>query len=151
MADQVPDVVGVGRLTLDQIGVGPRMRDPDMMLSTFSVQAGGPTGTALATMAAFGAKTRDLTLRHLGGFGVDTSLVLREADRLSPTTFILLEEETGRRYIRHASTDVTPLEPKDLPPTLFDGVRLAYFDAEMPTVQIACAEGLRHQRIEPQQ
>ena len=154
MADQVPDVVGVGRLTLDQIGVGPRMRDPDMMLSTFSVQAGGPTGTALATMAAFGAKTRyfgrlgddpfgDLTLRHLGGFGVDTSLVLREADRLSPTTFILLEEETGRRYIRHASTDVTPLEPKDLPPTLFDGVRLAYFDAEMPTVQIACAERAR--------
>src|SRR5256885_3940410 len=35
------------------------------------------------------------------------------------------------------------LEPKDVPPTLFDGVRLAYFDAEMPSVQIACAERAR--------
>lgn len=154
MTDQVPDVVGVGKLTLDQIGVGPRLRDPDLGLSTFSVQAGGPTGTALATMAALGASARyfgrlgddefgSLTLRHLASFGVDTSLVLREPQRLSPTTFILLEEESGRRFVRHAGTDVTPLEPKDVPTALFDGVRLAYFDAEMPSVQIACAERAR--------
>lgn len=155
MTDQVPDVVGVGRLTLDQIGVGPRVDDPDMVLTAYSLQAGGPTGTALATMAAFGAKARyfgrlgddpfgDLTLRHLGSFGVDTSLVLREPGKLSPTTFILLEEEgRRRRFVRHATTDVTPLEPADVPPTLFDGVRLVYFDAEMPAVQIACAERAR--------
>jgi sugar/nucleoside kinase (ribokinase family) len=155
MTDQVPDVVGVGRLTLDQVGVGPRVEDPDMILTTSSIQAGGPTGTALATMAVLGAKTRffgrlgddpfgDLTLRHLGDFGVDTSIVLREPDKLSPTTYILLEEEgRRRRFIRHAGTDVTPLEPADVPPSLFDGVRLVYFDAEMPAVQIACAERAR--------
>src|SRR5204862_1714116 len=69
--------------------------------------------------------------------------VLREPDRLSPTTFILLEEETRRRFIRHALSDVTPLDAKDVPSHLFDGVRLAYFDAELPQVQIACAERAR--------
>jgi len=154
MTDQIPDVVGVGILTLDQIGVGPRLRDPLVALSAFSLQAGGPTGTTLATMAAFGAKARyfgrlgddefgTIMLRHLGSFGVDTSLVLREPNRLSPSTFILLEEETGRRFVRHTGSDVTPLAAVDVPPTLFDGVRLAYFDAEMPAVQIPCAERAR--------
>jgi sulfofructose kinase len=154
MTDQVPDVVGVGILTLDQVGVGPRLRDPALALSTFSLQAGGPTGTTLATMANLGAKARyfgrlgadefgSLTLRHLGGFGVDTSLVLREPNRLSPSTFIMLEEETGRRYVRHTGSDVTPLSAADVPPTLFDGVRLAYFDGEMPAVQIAAAARAR--------
>jgi sulfofructose kinase len=154
MPDEIPDVVGVGCLSLDQIGVGPRLRDPSVALSTFSLQAGGPTGTVLATMAALGARARffgrlgddpfgDLTLRHLRNFGVDMSLTLREADRLSPSTFIMLEEGTGRRFIRYTNGDVTPLEASDIPPTLFDGVRLAYFDAEMPTVQIAAAARAR--------
>ncbi len=154
MTDGIPDVVGVGVLTLDQIGVGPRLRDPFVPLSTFTLQAGGPTGTALATMAALGSQVRffgrlgddefgNLTVRHLGSFGVDLSLLQREPDRLSPSTFIMLEEGTGRRFIRFTPGDVTPLEPADIPPTLFDGVRLAYFDAEMPAVQIAAASRAR--------
>src|SRR5438132_172642 len=65
MTDQVPDVVGVGRLTLDQVGVGPGVEDPDMILTTSSIQAGGPTGTALATMAALGARVL-LGVRKVG-------------------------------------------------------------------------------------
>src|SRR3569623_1696466 len=146
MTSEVPDVVGVGALALDQIGVGASVRDPWIPLSKFAIQAGGPTGTALATMATLGARARyfgrlgddevgTLILRHLRGRGGDTSMTVREPDRLSPSTFILLEEDSRRRFIRHTTGDVTPLEPADIPHALFDGVRLAYFDAELPALQ----------------
>src|SRR3569833_2810367 len=112
MTSEVPDVVGVGGLALDQIGVGASVRGPRLPLSKFTLQAGGPTGTALATMATLGARARyfgrlgddefgTLILRHLRGMGVDTSMTVREPARLSPATFILLEEDSRRRFIRH--------------------------------------------------
>jgi sulfofructose kinase len=154
MPDEVPDVVGVGLATLDQIGLGPRSRDPSVEMTTFSLQAGGPTGTALAAMAAFGARTKyfgrlgndefgQIILRRLRSFGVDTSAVLFEANRLSPVTFTLIEDQRGRRYVRYTRGDTTPLAPSDLPATLFDHVRLVYVDAEMPEVQIVAAERAR--------
>ena len=95
MPDVGPDVVGVGLVTLDQIGVGPRSRDPAVELRTFSLQTGGPTGTALATIAALGGRAKyfgrlgddpygQLILRGLRSFGIDTSAVLLEPGRLSP-------------------------------------------------------------------
>lgn len=154
MAAAAPDVVGIGLATLDQIGLGPRSRDPSVELTTFSLQSGGPTGTALATMAAFGARTRyfgrlgndefgQIIIKRLRSFGVDTSAVLLESDRLSPVTFTLIEGGGGRRYVRYTRGDTTPLAASDLPPTLFDGVRLVYIDAEMPAAQIVAAERAR--------
>lgn len=154
MADEIPDVVGVGLATLDQIGVGPRSRDASVELTAFSLQAGGPTGTALATMAAFGAKARyfgrlgqdefgEIIQRRLRSFGVDTSTVLLEPGRLSPVRFTMIEDDNGRRSNRYTRGDTTPLSPADLPPTLFDHVRLLYIDGEMPEVQIVAAERAR--------
>lgn len=154
MASEIPDVVGVGCLALDQIGVGASVRDPWMELSKFTLQAGGPTGTVLATMATLGAQARyfgrlgddefgNIIVRHLRAMGVDMTATLREPDRLSPSTFILLEEDSRRRFLRHTAGDTTPLGPGDIPPDLFDGVRLAYFDAEQPALQIAAAARAR--------
>lgn len=154
MALEPPDVVGIGLATLDQIGLGPRSRDPAVELTTFSLQSGGPTGTALATMAALGARTKyfarlgndefgQLILKRLRSFGIDTSAVLQEPDRLSPVTFTLIEDLGGRRYARYTRGDTTPLEAADLPATLFDGVRMVYIDAEMPAAQIVAAERAR--------
>ena len=154
MPEYIPDVVGVGLATLDQIGVGPRSRDPSVELTAFSLQAGGPTGTALATMAAFGAKARyfgrlgndafgEIIQRRMRSFGVDTSAVLQEPGRLSPVTFTMIEDDHGRRYSRYTRGDTTPLVPGDLPGTLFDQVRLLYIDGEMPGVQIVAAERAR--------
>lgn len=154
MAAQPPDVVGIGLATLDQIGLGPRSRDPSVELTTFSLQAGGPTGTALATMAAFGARAKyfgrlgqdefgEIILRRMRSFGVDTTAVLLEPDRLSPVTFTLIESDGGRRYVRYTRGDSTPLAASDLPASLFDGVRLVYVDAEMPAAQIVAAERAR--------
>ena len=95
------DIVGIGLATLDQIGVGPRSRDSAAELETFSIQAGGPTGTALAAASAFGARTRyfarlgddefgRLIQSRLRSFGVDTSSTLMEPGRLSPVTFVMI-------------------------------------------------------------
>lgn len=154
MPDDIPDVVGVGLATLDQIGLGPRSRDPSVELTAFSLQAGGPTGTALATMAAFGARAKyfgrlgndefgQIIQRRLRSFGVNTSAVLLEDDRLSPVTFIMIEDDNGRRYARYTRGDTTLLSPADLPATLFDQVRLLYIDGELPEVQVAAAERAR--------
>ncbi|MEO5768140.1 MAG: PfkB family carbohydrate kinase [Polyangia bacterium] len=154
MPEDIPDVVGVGLVTLDQIGLGPRSRDPAVELTAFSLQAGGPTGTALATMAAFGAKAKyfgrlgndafgEIIQRRLRSFGVDTSAVLLESGRLSPVSFTMLEDDNGRRYVRYTRGDTTPLAATDLPPTLFDQVRLLYVDGEMPAAQIVAAERAR--------
>ena len=154
MGEDSPDVVGIGIATLEQIGVGPRSRDTRVELTTFSLQAGGPTGTALATLAAFGVKAKlfgrfgddefgRITLRRLRSFGVDTSAVLFEPNRLSPVSFVLMDDGGGRRHVRFTRGDTTPLVPGDLPPTLFDGVRVLYVDAELPEVQIVAAERAR--------
>jgi sugar/nucleoside kinase (ribokinase family) len=154
MPDPSPDVVGIGLATLDQIGVGRGAREPVAELSTFSLQAGGPTATALATIAAFGVPARffgrlgddefgRLIIRHLRGFGVDTASVLMEPGRLSPVTFTLIDEETRRRTVRFTRGDVSALTPGDLPATLFDRVRLLYVDGEMPDIQIVAAERAR--------
>lgn len=154
MPEDIPDVVGVGLVTLDQIGLGPRSRDPAVELTAFSLQAGGPTGTALATMGAFGAKAKyfgrlgndafgEIIQRRLRSFGVDTSAVLLESGRLSPVSFTMLEDDNGRRYVRYTRGDTTPLAATDLPATLFDQVRLLYVDGEMPAAQIVAAERAR--------
>jgi sulfofructose kinase len=154
MPDVPPDVVGIGLATLDQIGVGPRSRNTSVELEAFSVQAGGHTGTALATLASLGASARyfgrlgddefgRLILRRLRSFGVDTSAVLIEPGRLSPLTFIAIESDSRRRLVRFTRGDTSPLSPGDLPGALLDRVRMLYIDGEMPSVQIAASERAR--------
>ena len=151
MTAKAPALVGIGLVTLDQIGIAPRSRDTTVELTTFSVQAGGPAGTALATAAAFGTETRlftrlgddafgRTTLQRLQSFGIDTSAVDIERGRMSPTTFVLIDDATGRRFVRFTRGDVTPLGARDLPRGLTANARMLYVDGEMPEVQIAAAE-----------
>ena len=154
MADEPSDILGIGLATLDQIGVGPRSRDGAAELETFSVQAGGPTATALATASAFGARTKyfarlgddefgRLIQRRLWSFGVDTSAVLTEPGRLSPVTFVMIEDSGGRRSTRYTRGDTTPLRARDIPDGLVEAAKILYLDAEMAEVQIAAAERAR--------
>jgi len=151
MADPASDIVGIGLATLDQIGIGPRSRDAAVELETFSLQAGGPTGTALATAAAFGARTKyfarlgddefgSLIQKRLRTFGVDTSATLIEPGRLSPVTFVMIEDAGGRRYTRFTRGDTQPLSAADIPAGLIESASMLYLDAEMAEVQIAAAE-----------
>ena len=104
-----PDrVVGIGQATVDQLAVGPRSVESVVEMHRFSIQAGGAVGTALATVCAFGGQARyvgrlsddefgQIILRGLKDFGVDTSQVLIEPGKISPASFIMVDERTGRR------------------------------------------------------
>jgi len=128
-------VVGLGQATVEQIGVGPRSSEAVVELETFSIQAGGAVGTTLATVCALGGQARyfgrlsddefgSMIVRGLKDFGVDMSSVLIEPGKISPTSFILVDERTGRRLMRFTRGSTTPLDPGELPRKLLDGARL---------------------------
>jgi sulfofructose kinase len=144
-------VVGIGEVTLHQIGVGPRSRESVVELVRFSVQAGGAIGTALATVCALGGQARyfgrlsddefgAITLRGLRDFGVDTSFVLTEPEKVSPVSFTLVDERTAQRTMRFTRGNLSELEPGELPKTLLDDAAILLLDGQMPPVQIAAAE-----------
>ncbi|MFL5308707.1 MAG: carbohydrate kinase family protein [Polyangia bacterium] len=147
-------VVGLGQATVEMIGVGPRSPEPVVELGTFSVQSGGAVGTALATVAALGGRSRyfgrlsddefgSIILRGLKQFGVDVSQVLIEPGKVSPASFISVDERTGRRLVRFTRGSVTPPEPGELSRNLFDDARVLLVDGRSPATQVAAAERAR--------
>ncbi|HVY36901.1 MAG TPA: PfkB family carbohydrate kinase [Polyangia bacterium] len=147
-------VVGLGQATVEMIGVGPRSPEPVVELGTFSVQSGGAVGTALATVAALGGRSRyfgrlsddefgSIILRGLKQFGVDVSQVLIEPGKVSPASFIMVDERTGRRLVRFTRGSVTPPEPGELSRNLFDDARVLMVDGRSPATQVAAAERAR--------
>jgi sugar/nucleoside kinase (ribokinase family) len=152
MQPRVSDrVVGIGEATVVQMGVAPRSAETEVELHQFSVQAGGSVGTALATVCAFGGQARyvgrlsddefgAIILRGLKEFGVDTTQVLIEPGKISPASFVLVDERTGRRIVRYTRGSVIALDPGELPKDLLDDAALLLVDGRMPTAQIAAAE-----------
>lgn len=147
-------VVGLGQLMVEQLGVAPRSPETVVELSAFSIQAGGAIGTALATVAAFGGQARyfgrlsddefgQIILRGLKAFGVDVAPVLIQPGRISPTSFIMVDDRTRRRFVRYTRGSTAPIEPGELPRTLLDDARLLLLDGRTPSVQIAAAERAR--------
>ncbi len=147
-------VVGMGQATVEQLGVGPRSGEAIVELSTFSIQAGGAVGTTLATVAALGGQARyfgrlsddefgSIILRGMKAFGVDTSQVLIEPGKVSPTSFILVDERTGRRLVRYTRGSTTAIEPGELPRTLLDDAKILLVDGRNPPAHIAAAERAR--------
>jgi ribokinase len=151
-------VVGLGQAMVDFLGVGPRSPETVVELSAFSMQAGGAIGTALATVCALGGKARymgrlsdddlgRITLRGLKEFGVDVSPVLIEPGRVSPTSFVMVDDRTARRYVRYTRGNTTPLAPGDLPRTLLDDARVLLLDGRAPAAQIVAAERAKAQGL----
>jgi sulfofructose kinase len=154
MANMSDRVVGIGEVSLHQLGVGPRSRESVVELTQFSVQAGGAIGTALATVCALGAQARyfgrlsddefgTIILRGLRDFGVETSFVLTEPDKVSPVSFTMVDDQTARRVVRYTRGNIADLEPGELPKALLDGAGLLLIDGRMPAVQAAAAERAR--------
>jgi len=147
-------VVGLGQATVEMLGVGPRSSEAVVELPTFSIQSGGAVGTTLATVAALGGRARyfgrlsddefgSIILRGLKEFGVDVSQVLIEPGKVSPASFVLVDERTGRRLVRFTRGSTAPIEPGELPRTLFDDARMLLVDGRTPATEIAAAEKAR--------
>jgi sugar/nucleoside kinase (ribokinase family) len=144
-------VVGLGQVMVEFLGVGPRSPETVVELSAFSMQAGGAIGTTLAAVCALGGQARymgrlsdddlgRIALRGLTEFGVDVSHVLIEPGRVSPASFILVDDRTARRFVRYTRGNTSLLVPGELPRTLFDDARALIVDGRAPAPQIAAAE-----------
>jgi len=144
-------VVGLGQVTVEQLGVGPRSSEQVVELATFSIQSGGAVGTALATVCALGGQARyfgrlsddefgAIIMRGLKEFGVDMSQVLIQPGKVSPTSFVLVDERTGRRLVRFTRGSAAVLEPGELPRNLLDDAKILLVDGRTPATHIAAAE-----------
>jgi sulfofructose kinase len=151
-------VVGVGQAAVDLICVAPRLDERRVELSVFSMQGGGGTGTAMATLALLGASTRyfgRVGEDHFGRFilsglsevGVNTTLVQVEPHKLSPVTIVEFDEFTRKQRMLCTRGSTTPLEPTDLPPRLLMGASLLVLDGYEPALQAAIAEKARTKKI----
>jgi len=158
MAGLSDRVVGIGEVSLHQIGVGPRSRESVVELTQLSVQAGGAVGTALAAVCALGAQARYfgrlsddefgvIILRGLRDFGVDTSFVLTEPDKTSPVTYTMVDERSAQRTVRFSRGNTSELDPGDLPRGLLDDAGLLLVDGRSPAAQIAAAERAKARAI----
>jgi sulfofructose kinase len=150
-AEHAELVVGLGQVAVEQLGVGTRSPETVVELSAFSMQAGGAVGTTLATVCALGGKARymgrlsdddfgKIILRGLKEFGVDVSPVLIEPGRVSPASFILVDDRTARRIVRYTRGNTSPLVPGELPRDLLTDARALLVDGRFPAPQIAAAE-----------
>ncbi len=151
-------VVGVGQATVELICVAPRLDERRVELSVFSMQGGGATGTALATIALLGANARffgrvgddhfgRFILSGLSDVGVDTSLVQIEQQKLSPVSIVEMDEFTRRQRMLCTGGSTTALETRDLPPRLLVGCSLLCLDGYQPALQAALAEKARAKKI----
>jgi len=158
MAGLSDRVVGIGEVSLHQIGVGPRSSESVIELSQLSVQAGGAVGTALATVCALGAQARYfgrlsddpfsvMILRGLRDFGVETALVLTEPDKTSPVAYTIVDENSAQRTVRFSRGNITGIEPGDLPHGLLDDAGLLLVDGRSPAAQIVAAERAKARAI----
>jgi len=145
-------VVGCGLATLDLLGQVARMPavDTKTELTAFSLQGGGPTATALATLARFGATARlvgkvaddeigRLIRADLTDAGVDVTWLVAGGPGVSPLSFVAVDGD-GRRTVFHTSGVGARMEAGEWRRDALDGADLLLVDGHQMDAQIAAVE-----------
>jgi sugar/nucleoside kinase (ribokinase family) len=153
-------VLGIGYSTLDQIGLVERFPEPDFKveMSTFSVQGGGTAATAMVVLARWGVPGRfigkvgsddrgEQIVRTLHHEGIDTTAIVREQERISQLSFIIVEAGTGRKQTYFTWGNVGDLHPEEVDLSLLDGVELLVVDGYYPKAQLLLMKAARERGI----
>jgi sugar/nucleoside kinase (ribokinase family) len=147
-------VVCVGLATVDMLCVAPRVELRLVEMSVFSMQGGGSAANILSVLANFGVRGRyfgrvgdddfgRFIRRSLQQLHIDDSMLLVEKGKVSPVSFIQIDEVSRRRKVLISRGNVKPLTTRDLPDQLLDGARLLCIDGSQPAVQAVVAERAR--------
>jgi sugar/nucleoside kinase (ribokinase family) len=156
-----PLVVGAGRVSLEFLGVVPRLPEHDapVELEEISVQVGGTAAIAVATAAALGCRTRlacKLADDFLGSFilsalrqaGVETRGTLGRESRLSRMGFTVAPRQFTRRLSFFTEGDVGSLTSGEIDvESLIEGSSALLVDGCDPTAQVALAEAARRRSV----
>lgn len=134
------DVVGVGYTTVDHLAVAPLPeRDTKLELPGIPREGGGPTATAMATVARLGARARFIGImgddergsfmrRSLEEAGVDARFARVVPGADSQFSFVIVDPASGERTILWTRNGLPPLAASDLDPAWVTAGRVLHLD-----------------------
>jgi sulfofructose kinase len=145
------DVVGVGYTAADFLGTVPHFPRPNtkLELTTFRREGGGPTATAMVTVARLGGsacfigKMGDDDLgsymrRELEREGVDTSSVRIEGGASSQLAIIMVDATSGDRTILWTRGTLAHLKPEEIERDWITAGKVLHLDThELPVARQA--------------
>ena len=154
------DVTGVGYSCMDFLATVPGMPEINtkMEIESLRIQGGGPTATAMVTLARLGARSAlvvkvgddlpgRLALAELEREGLDTSGVVIQTGASSQCAFIMVDGPSGRRTILWTRGGLDPLAPDEVDTALVLSAKYLLIDDLEPAAAAASASMAKKARI----
>lgn len=146
------DVVGVGYCTLDYLTLVNKYPEIDTKVEVvdFVEDGGGPTATALVTLARFGICTGfigkvgndqrgNLIRQQLNWEGIDLSNFLLEENKISPLSLIVVDQSSGKRTIIYTKGDAAKIRPDEIKREYLQGAKILHIDGhQVEASLLAC-------------
>jgi len=155
------DVVGVGCVAVDYLGIVPRFPKPDekLWMEQFTRQGGGMVGTALVTLARLGVKTAYVGKvgdDEFGRFiidefikeGVNTDYIKIAPGESARLALIFVDKQTGKRTILIPNRPVPMVSAEDIPREVIQSASILHvdhleFDGALQAARYAREAGVR--------
>ena len=154
------DVLGYGVLAVDDMIYVDSYPPPDGKAPVRGRrrQGGGTVSCGLVTAARLGARAAalgrlgdnemsDFVRTHMGAAGVDLSRIVHHPDAGPVWCTIVVAADTGKRSIYGDYAFIRPVEPDEMRPEWFDGVKLLLVDHMHPPGIVAAANIARAKGI----
>ena len=154
------DVIGLGHCAIDYLGTIPIYPDVDskVEIDKFSIQGGGPAATAMVTLSRLGFKTGfigkisddqfgNFIKNSLEGENVDLSNLIIEKDKISPYSFIAVEQNTGNRNIFWTPGNVSTIKLNEIDFDYIKQAKILLVDSHNTFVQQNIAKQLKNSDI----
>jgi len=149
-----PDIVGVGRCTLDIIFRIPRFPtwEKGVIYDDYSIDGGGQASTGLVAASKLGASTGyigtagadyagDLKIASLTDWGVDTSRVIRHPGPDTQVILVTVHSATGERAFTHsAALDTNETRPEELDKAYITGAKYLLIDGSHAEAALQAAK-----------
>lgn len=154
------DVVGLGYCTLDYLTLVNQYPEIDTKeeVIDFLEDGGGPTATALVTLARFGIPTSfigkagddargKLIVRQLRQEGVDLSNFIVEKNKVSPLSLIVIDKNSGKRTIIYTKGNVSKIQPAEVARDVLRRARILHIDGHQIEASVAACKRARELNV----
>ncbi len=157
---RIADVVGLGYCTLDYLTLVNKYPEIDTKeeVIDFLEDGGGPTATALVTLARFGVSTSligkvgddprgELIVQQLCREGVDLSNFILEKNKVSPLSFIVIDKSSGKRTIIYTKGNVSKIQSAEVTRDMLTGARILHVDGHQIEASIPACTWAKERNI----
>ena len=135
------DVIGIGSSLYDTLMMtdGFPTEDTKLQGTVTLIQGGGPCATALTTITQLGLSVAYMgtmgkdsfgrfMIEDLARYGVETSFVYFQENRISSHAVVILNQQTGSRTCVWNKGTVVPLSPKEINKTAIRQAKVLHLD-----------------------